>query len=192
MGDDATTTLATGGEIEAAPKPPVSLADELAGVKEALASEKKPKLFELPGYGRRLMVKYKVVDYDETAEIGEKVGEQVRAEQIDDTVVAGLTDTLVAACVGFYRGIDAEGKELSDDDAIPLEVVLGDQEGGPVRWGDDRLVGLLRIQPNPGETLRVRAIVRRALGDDKMLVVEHAQDVTRWMERARRQVATDF
>lgn len=190
MEENSTAALASGGEIDGAPKA-TSLSDELSGVRQALADEKKPKLFELPGYGRRLMVKYKVTEYDEFSEIGEKVVEQAHADQIDDTAYAGLSDTLVDACVGFYRGVDADGEPLSDDDAIPLEVAEG-LEGGPIRWGDSRLWDLLRLEAAPGETLRVRAAVRQILGDKKLLVVEHAQDVTRWMERARRQVDTDF
>jgi len=179
---NTTAALATGGEVEGAPKP-TSLADELAGIRRALAGERKPKLFELPGYGPKLQVKYKIVDYDSVNEIGDKVGEQVRSEQIDDAMLAGLSDTLVAACVGFYTEVDGE--------VVPLEQAEN-LEGGPIRWGDDRLVALLRLEPHAGETLRVRAIIRGVLGDDKMLVVEHAQDVTNWMERSRRQVDTDF
>jgi hypothetical protein len=182
MSDSPTAALATGGEIEDAPKP-MSLADELAATREKLAEERKPKLFELPGYGPDLQVKYKVVDYDSVNEIGDKVGEQIRSEQIDDAVLAGLSDTLVAACVGFYTEVDGE--------VVPLEEAaqLGE---GPICWGDSRLWSLLRLETQEGETLRVRAAIRKILGDDKMLVVEHAQDVTRWMERARRQVDTDF
>jgi|GEM_PF-3385213 len=190
MGENATAALATGGEIEDAPKP-TSLADELAATREKLEEERKPKLFELPGYGPKLQVKYKVVDYDSVNEIGDKIGEQVRSEQIDDAVLAGLSDTLAAACVGFYteRKQKVEGKVVTE--VIPLEEAedLGD---GPIVWGDSRLWSLLRLEAREGETLRVRAAIRGILGGDKMLVVEHAQDVTRWMERARRQVDTDF
>jgi hypothetical protein len=182
MADDATTALVTGGEIDDAPKP-ISLADELAATREKLSEERKPKLFELPGYGPKLQVKYKVVDYDSVNEIGDKVGEQIRSEQIDDAVLAGLSDTLVAACVGFYTEVDGE--------VVPLEEAEGLGEG-PIRWGDARLWSLLRLEAAEGETLRVRAAIRGILGNDKMLVVEHGQDVTRWMERARRQVDADF
>lgn len=182
MADNATAALATGGEIDGAPKR-TSLAEELAATREKLSEERKPKLFELAGYGPKLQVKYKVVDYDSVNEIGDKVGEQVRSEQIDDAVLAGLSDTLVAACVGFYTEVDGK--------VIPLEEAedLGD---GPILWGDSRLWSLLRLETQEGETLPVRAAIRKILGDDKMLVIEHAQDVTRWMERARRQVDTDF
>jgi hypothetical protein len=182
MEENSTAALATGGVIDGAPKP-TSLGEELAATREKLADERKPKLFELPGYGPKLQAKYKVVDYDEVNAIGDKVGEQVRAEQIDDAVLAGLSDTLVAGCVGFYTEVNGK--------VVPLEEVedLGE---GPILWGDSRLWSLLRLEAQEGETLRVRAAIRKILGDDKMLVVEHAQDVTRWMERARRQVDTDF
>lgn len=182
MAENATAALATGAAVDGAPKP-TSLGDELAATREKLAEEREPKLFELPGYGPKLQVKYRVVDYDSVNEIGDKVGEQIRSEQIDDAVLAGLSDTLVAACVGFYTEVDGK--------VIPLEEAedLGE---GPIRWGDQRLWDLLRLKAQEGETLRVRAAIRGVLGGDKMLVVEHAQDVTRWMERARRQVDTDF
>jgi hypothetical protein len=179
---DTTAALATGGEIDAAAKPK-SIRDELREVREKLKAERKPKMFELPGYGKGLQVKYKVVGYDEVNKIGDKIAEQVRSEQIDDSLLAGLSDTLVAACVGFYTERDGEVVALEEAEGL---------EGGAIRWGDERLVEILGLEPQPGEKLRVRAIIRQVLGDDKMLVIEHAQDVTRWMERARRQVDTDF
>lgn len=190
MAENATEALATGAATEGAPKP-VSITDELTKVRQALTEDRKPKLFELPGYGRRLMAKYKVVGYDEANDIGDKVGEQLRAEQITDPVLAGLSDTLVEACVGFYRGVDANGEPLPDDQAIPLEKAEN-LDGGPIKWGDARLWEMLSLEAVPGETLRVRAAMRQILGGDKMLIVEHAQDVTRWMERARRNINTDF
>jgi hypothetical protein len=182
MAENATAALATGGEIEGAEKP-ASLREELSAIRQKATEERKPKLFELPLYGPKLQVKYRVVEYDALNEIGGKVGEQLRAEQIDDPVLAGLTDTLVAACVGFYT--ERDGK------IVPLEEAE-ELEGGPIRWGDERLWNLLRLEAAPGETLRVRAAIRQIFGGDKMLVIEHAQDVTRWIERARRQVNADF
>ena len=182
MGENAIEELATGAPIDEAPKAE-SLQDQLVTTRQKLKEGAKPKLFELPGYGPKLQAQYKVVDYDEAAEVGEKIVEQLRSEQIDDSVLAGLSDTLVAACTGFYTEVDGE--------PVPLEEAedLGE---GSIRWGDSRLWEFLKLEPQPGETLRVRAAMRQILGDDKFLVVEHGQDVTRWMERARKQVSTDF
>lgn len=183
MADSAAQALAQGEELEGVPTPE-SLADELAGTREKIKEGAKPKTFELPNYGRKLMVRYKVVDYDEVTEVGEKVSAQIRAEEIDDAMYAGLVDTLIKACVGFYRGGD-------DDAELALEQVAG-LEGGPIRWGDERLAKLLRIEAPDGEKLTARQILLQAFGDNKLLVVDHAQEVTRWMERARRNVASDF
>lgn len=186
MAENATTALATGGEIDGALKP-TSLAEELAATRKKLSEERKPKLFELPGYGPKLQVKYKVAEFDEVVEILEKIQEQVRSEQIDSTPsakrVAELSDLLVSTCVGFYTEVDGK--------PVPLEEAEG-LEGGPIRWGDDRLVTLLGIEPQPGETLRVRAIIREVLGGKKALVTEHGTEVENWMERARKQVDSDF
>jgi hypothetical protein len=182
MGDNATAALVQGGEIMDAPAP-TSIDDELAAIREKASQGRKPKLFELPLYGRKLMVKYRVTDYDEAIEIGDKISEQLRAEQIEDGRLAGLSDMLVKACVGFFVEVDGE--------VVPLEEAKG-LDGGPIRWGDERLWNLLRLAPQEGETLRVRAAIRQILGDDKMLVVEHAEDVARWAERARRSIDEDF
>lgn len=185
MGDNAIQTRASGEEL--AGHKPQSIDDELVGIREKLKERAKPKRFDLPGYGPRLQVEYKLIEYDEINEIGDKVTEQIRSEQIDDSVLAGLSDTLVRACVRFYKEVEVEGEKK----VVPLEEAYG-LEGGPVRWGDQRLWDLLRLEAAPGETLRVRAAMRQILGDDKLLVLEHAQEVTRWMERVRGQVDTDF
>lgn len=173
------------------PQSPTSIADELVTIREAIKKGAEPELFELPGYGKQLQVKYRVIDADEVDQIGEKVAEQVRSQQVDNPMLAGLTDTIVAACVGFYseRKVERDGKEITE--TVPLEEKYN-LPGGPVRWGDKRLWDLLRIEADQGETLRVRAAIRKILGDDRMLVLEHGQDVARWMERARRSVKTDF
>jgi hypothetical protein len=169
---------------------PTSTAEDLVAIREAIKDGAEPKLFELPGYGKRLQVKYRVIDADEVDAIFEKIAEQVKAEQVDNPMSAGLTDTIIAACVGFYseRTVERDGEAVTE--TVPLQEKYG-LEGGPVRWGDKRLWKLLRIAEE-GETLRVRDAVCRVLGEDRMLVLEHAQDVSRWMERARRAVKADF
>lgn len=183
MADSAAETLARGDKLEGAPTAE-SLADELVSTREKIKEGAKPKVFELPNYGRKLMVKYKVVDYDEVTEVGERVAAQVRNDEIDDAMYAGLVDTLISACVGFYRG-NQDGEEVSLEEAAGLE-------GGAIRWGDDRLASLLRIQSPAGEKLTARQVLLQVFGDNKLLVIDHAQEVTRWMERARRNVANDF
>jgi hypothetical protein len=179
------------GQSPEAPADPTSLGEDLVAIRTAMIEGAEPKMFELPGYGKKLQVKYRVIEADEVDEIGEKVAEQVRAEQVDNPMLVGLTDTIVTACVGFYseRTVKGDGEEVTE--TVPLEEKYG-LSGGPVRWGDKRLWELLRLETDTGEALRVREAVRKILGDDRMLVLEHAQDVARWMERARRSVKTDF
>jgi len=181
MADSAAQTLAQGQALDDVS--PKSLGDELVATRERIKEGAKPKLFELPNYGRKLMVEYRVVDYDEASEVGENVTAQVRSEQIDDAMYAGLVDTLARACVGFFTERDGQ--------TVPLEEAAK-LEGGAIRWGDDRLVSLLRLQASAGEKLTTRQIILQAFGDDKLLVLDHAQEVTRWMERARRSIGSDF
>lgn len=183
MADDAASALARGESLDAAPESK-SLADELAATRKGLTEERKPKLFKLPGYGRKLMAKYKVIGYEEVSEIGEKITDQVRAEQIDDAQLMAFCDTLTEACVGFYT--ERDGK------VVPLEEAEPGYEGGPIRWGDERLARFVRLEAPEGGTLRARAIVRGVLGDDNLLVAEHHNEVTLWMQNARRHVEQDF
>lgn len=182
MAESATSALAQGEQLDPAPKAR-SLAEELAATRAKLAEDRKPKLFELPGYGPKLQVKYKVIDYDTVSGIGDKIAEQIRAEQIDDGQLMALCDTLIQSCVGLFTDRDGE--------VIPLEEAEAGYEGGPIRWGDERLARFVGLEAAEGQTLRARAILRGVITDD-MLVLEHAQDVTLWMEQARRQVNKDF
>lgn len=161
-----------------------SIADEIAAIHAGLEAEREPEVFELPGYGRRLMVEYRVLSNEEQEEISEKIAEQIRSKQIENPVFMGLIDNLIQGCIRFVREVDGE--------VVPLHEALGGEEtGAPIRWGDDRLADLVRLpRPETGK-LRARAIVRGVLADDR-LVQSHAQEVTRWMERSLSEVRTDF
>ena len=166
-------------------------ADDLVAIRQAIKKGAEPKRFELPGYGPRLQVEYRVIDADEVDEVFEKLAAQVKAKKVDRPMVAGLVDTMIAACVGFYseRTVDRDGDTVTE--TVPFEEKYG-LSGGPVRWGDPRLWEALRLEVEPGETLTVRQAIEQIFGDDRMLVQEHAQEVARWMEDARRSVKTDF
>jgi hypothetical protein len=168
---------AAGGVESAAPK---SIEDEIRAIHAELQAEKPPETFELPGYGKRLQVKYRVLSSDEQDEIGKKIAEQVAAEQITEPLFMGYIDNLIAACVGFYFEEDGELR--------PLEERPG-YEGGPVRWGDERLARFVGLAEP--DTMRARHIVRGVLADDR-LVLEHGQAVTTWMTRALRKIQADF
>jgi hypothetical protein len=169
---------------DSAASQPMSIADEIRATHEALSAEREPKLFELPGFGPKLQAKYKVLSYDEQKEQGEKIAGELQAEKFprSDVLVIGMSDMLIGACIGFYTEVDRK--------PVPLEETDPEYEGGPIRWGDQRLARLCRLAAD-GDQLTARQILRGVLVDPS-LIVEHGEDVSRWMERERRKTEVDF
>ena len=161
--------------------PARSLADELREVREGLKRERKPKTFPLPGYGDKLMARYRVVDIEEIEEVAEKVADERQADEDADIAVNAMRDTLIAGCIGFYTKRD--GKLVALEEAEP------GMEGGPIRWGDPRLARFVGYEV--GETYGAREILDEVL-PDKALILRHHNRVTNWMERAREKVEADF
>lgn len=162
--------------------PAKSLADELAEMREGLKRGKKPKEIPLPGYGDKLIAQYRVVDVDEIEEIGVKAARELRADEDADVGTLAMSDTLIAACTGFFTKRDGK--------LIPLEDSEPGFEGGPIRWGDPRLAKFVGYEIDPNN-YSAREILREVL-TDKALIIRHHNRVTNWMERAREEVEADF
>lgn len=159
------------GEITA-PSGGQSIEEELRAVHAGLVADRKPEVFELPGYGRKLQVEYRVLSSDESDEIGEKIAAEIRDGKLENPMFYGQIDSLIKSCTRFYTEVDGE--------RVPLEVS---------GWGDERLAAKVGIQvPEP---VTARRILRLVMVDDR-LVAEHAQEVAVWMTRALREVQTDF
>lgn len=180
MADSAMEALAQGEEIDGAPET-LSIEEELRATRTKLKAKRKPKKFKLPGYDK-LQMEYAVIDYESIKDNGEKVAEQLRSEQIDDPLLMGMCDTLIQSAVCAYVEVDGQLRPLHE---------LPGYEGGPVRWGDERIARMVGLDKEEMGALRGRHIVRGVIADDA-LVVEHGQDVSRWIERARRNVNSDF
>lgn len=161
--------------------PARSIADDLREIREGLKRERKPKDVPLPGYGDKLIARYRVLDIDEIDEIGEKVAGERQADEDTDMALNAMRDTLIVACVGFYTKVDGQ--------LIPLEQVEPGMEGGPIRWGDPRLAKSVGYEV--GESYGAREILDEVLAD-KALILRHHNRVTNWMERAREKVEADF
>jgi len=162
--------------------PAKSLADELREVREGLKRDRKPKEIPLPGYGDKLIPMYRVIDYDEIGEIGEKAAAAVSANEDEDAGLFAMCSTLITACVGFYTKRDGK--------LVPLEDAEPGMEGGPIRWGDPRLAKFVGYEIDTND-YKASEILREVL-PDKALIVRHHNRVTNWMERAREEVEADF
>lgn len=159
---------------------PSSIASELSSIREGLQAEHAPETFELPGYGKRLQARYRVLSYDEVSEIGNRVAEQARAGE-EDLALLAMCDTLISACVGFYTERDGQLVALQETDPA-----LGD---APIRWGDRRLADLVGLELE--EPARAREILRGVIPDG-LLIVDHHNRVSLWMQRAREEIDRDF
>lgn len=171
----------------------VSIEDELDAIFDGLLAERKPEIFELPGWGRKLMAKYRVLEQEEGEEIGKRVAEQVSAGEIDNLPLTILIDGLVKSCVGFYteREVDGERKIL------PLNETLTQPTEKPIKW-DRELAAVFRKKlekvfgTEDISKLTARQIVRGVLKNDDRLVHRHGTEVNRWSERELEAVHSDF
>jgi hypothetical protein len=145
-----------------------SLRDELLADRDKITAEREPKLFELPGYGEKLQVKYRPLAREERKEITAAIFKHAQAGE-ERNAERGMASTLAKTCVGFYtdRG----------DGVVPLNEAegLGDDL---IHWGDERLAGLFDFTPTTGS--KARETIEYVLGNDDVLELHHNQ-VTNWM-----------
>lgn len=174
------TKAPVGGATTTGPK---SLEDELRAVHAGLTRERKPETFELPGFGRRLQVEYRVLSSDEQDEVAERVAEQSKDGQVDTPFFTALVDNLIKACVCFKTETDGAVIRLRRDD--------DPEDAAVIRWGDKRLAAMFKIDGPDGKDPSARQIMCQLLGDDR-LVMEHGQAVMLWMKESLREVQTDF
>lgn len=157
---------------------PRSLREDLRAKRSRLGEKRPPKIFDLPGYGEALAVKYRVLDPEEVKEIRGGIATRASAGE-DNAVLIGLCSTLARACVGFYT---KRGNAY-----VPLEEAEGLGEGA-ILWGDERLAELFDLE---GEKLRAREIIESVIPDE-ILIEGHHTRVTMWMEQARGADDADF
>lgn len=146
-----------------------SLADSLRQSRERLTEEREPRLFELPGYGKDLQVKYRVLSRAEKKESMKLVFTQAQARE-ERAAEKGMCSTLAKACVGFYTERDGKVVPLNEAEGLGDELI---------RWGDARLVELFAM--NKDEP-RAREVIEYVLPDDDVLELHH-NEVSGWMER---------
>lgn len=157
-----------------------SLRDQLVQTRNQLTKEREPKVFELPGYGKDLQVKYRVLTRQERREV---MGQVVKLAQAGESRPAerGMCSTLAKACVGFYTERDGKLVSLNEAEA------LGDD---PIHWGDERLAELFGMDTTAG-SLRAREVIEYVLGTDDILEIHHGQ-VDRWLDQVLEADDEDF
>lgn len=172
MADPAASTPAS----EQAPQ---SIAEDLVAAREQLSKEREPKIFDLPGYGSKLQVKYRVPTREETKEAKGLIFKLASAGE-DNADIVGMCKTLATACVAFYEEVDDESVLLN------ISRGLGD---APLRWGDERLAALLGIEFEG--KIRARSMIEAILVKPELIEIHHNQ-VTNWSDRALEADDADF
>ncbi|HET7443268.1 MAG TPA: hypothetical protein VFJ57_01275 [Solirubrobacterales bacterium] len=163
----------SGAPEETPAGPSISLADELAERRREITQEREPLDLPLPGYGPKLVARYRALTYKELKTAAQKV-RRLQLAHDEEAELKGLCDTLIAACVGFFTTVDGELVPLQD--AMPE---LADVQV-PVRYDVNlaRATGL-EVSGTP----RARQIVREVFGEDTYLI-SHYQEVEAWMSEA--------
>src|SRR6185312_3798250 len=134
-------TMADDAPIDSAPsEAPKSLAAELRADRERLTEEREPHIFDVPGYGEKLAVKYRVLKHEEIKEIQGGIARRAAAGE-ENAVLIGFCQTLARACVGLYTKRDGEYVALQEAEDLGAD---------PIRWGDERLAGVFGLE---GENL---------------------------------------
>lgn len=156
-----------------------SLSDSLLELRARIGKERKPKLFELPVYGKALQAKYRVLSRGERKETLKEVFRLAQAGE-KRTAERGYCMTLSRACVGLYT--EENGETVSLNEAWDL----GDE---PILWGDERLAERLGMEkPKP----RAREIIEFVFNSDDDALEEHHNEVSRWMEQSWEADDSDF
>lgn len=146
----------------------LSLRDELLADRDRITADREPKLFELPGYGEKLQVKYRPLTREERKEITSAIFKHAQAGE-ERNAERGMASTLAKTCVGFYTDRGAGVVPLNEAEG------LGDDL---IHWGDERLAGLFDFTPTSGS--KARETIEYVLGTDDVLELHHNQ-VTNWM-----------
>jgi hypothetical protein len=162
---------------------PLSLADELAADRQRLGEEREPLDLPLPGYGDKLVARYRVLDGKELRKLSHRQ-RQMALQKDKQAEVKGMCDTLIEACVGFFT---TQGDEL-----VPLQDAMPELADVPVPIGYDRnLAKAVKLSIEPHTT--AREIVRQVFGGDKdLLLLAHYRDVDLWMSAANLSDGQDF
>jgi hypothetical protein len=158
---------------------PKSIAEDLVAKREQLSKEREPKIFDLPGYGSALQVKYRVPTRTEAKEAKGLVFKLASAGE-ENADIVGMCKLLSLACVAFFEEKDGESVLLNESRG------LGD---APIRWGDQRLADLLGIEVEG--KLRARFLIEEVLATPERIEIHHNQ-VTNWADRALEADDADF
>ena len=158
---------------------PASIAEDLIAARERMSEEREPKIFDLPGYGSKLQVKYRVPTREETKEAKGLVFKLASAGE-ENADIVGMCKTLAVACLGFYEEVDGESVLLNETRKV------GD---APIRWGDDRLAELLGIEVDG--KVRARKMIEEVLVTPERIEIHHNR-VTNWADRALEADDADF
>ena len=167
---------------------PASIADDLIAKREALTQTREPKIFDLPGYGSALQAKYRAPERDEVKEAKGLVFKLASAGE-ENADIVGMCKLLSLTCVAFYEERDGKSVLLNESRG------LGD---APIRWGDERLANLLKIEIDG--KVRARRIIEEVLapldpetGKRSLERIEiHHSVVTNWADRALEADDADF
>ena len=172
--------MAEPAELDPAPeKAPSCIAEDLVATRDELVKEVEPKIFDLPGYGPKLQVKYNVFGRTATKESRGLTFRLAQAGE-ENADIIGMCKSLSLACVAFY--------EEKDGESILLNVARGLGEE-PIRWGDRRLADLLGIEAD--DKLRARQIIEGVLPKPELIEIHHSE-VTSWSDRALARIDADF
>lgn len=163
----------------AATPAPASIAEDLVAQRDRLSEEREPKIFDLPGYGSKLQVKYRVLTRQESKECKGVVFKLAAAGE-ENADIIGMCKTLAIACVAFYEEVDGESVLLNES---------RDLGEGPIRWGDERLAQLLDVEIEG--RLKARSVIEGVLVKPELIEIHHNQ-VTNWSDRALEADDADF
>src|SRR5690348_6751021 len=94
MSDDAEITPA-----------PQSIAEDLVATRDELKKTVEPKIFDLPGYGSKLQVKYKAFERTATKESRGLTFRLAQAGE-ENADIIGMCKALSLACIAFYEEVD--------------------------------------------------------------------------------------
>lgn len=165
---------------------PGSILAEIKERAQELREEREPWDTPIPGYNRKLWVRFDAVPIEELREIGKNV-DKLQKHSTNPELL-GAIDCLIRACLGMY--VKDPKHEMAEEvtGLVPLYAYPELQTDVPVKF-DVRLASYLALEA--GDPPRARQIVRQLFKNDYAIMAMYA-DLMEWQGDTDASVTKDL
>jgi len=158
------------------------LMGQLRGMHSAIVEQREHDL-DIPGYGGRLVARYRRLEYEEVTKIGQRT-RRMRDDHNPMATLFGQCDVLATALVNVYLRKDPK----NPDELEPLSQGFTFLGEGVVGWDG---VAKLVLKDGTEPPKDARAAIRSVFAND-LAIPAHQAELAAWMQEARLEDEEDF